>query len=327
MKYVNRIALIFLLFIFTVNVFGDSKTLSVSLQSLNSTTPGGYALVDLILNQTPQTTYLDIDGFQLMLAYDSSKIKLWDIYSSLLNDSCKWKISFMNIFSDNPPLEYLWIKVAATNVNSIPGSDCFITDKPAMTIEFLVDESNELEGDSTTIDFVWLSCDDNNFWSNQNDIFLIAKNVFDSDSLDITDDSQNLPSKSGPGYNCLSSLDSTIKRDLDFYSTKFFFQLPTEISESNENLPLNYRLEQNYPNPFNPTTKIVFYLPVKTQWNLEIVNITGQTIKNYSGETKGEVTINWNGENSQDKSVSSGIYFYTIITEDYSESKKMILLK
>lgn len=332
MKRYLRITSIYLLLvlIIVINVHSDSSPVSVSLLSIEQPHPGGFVYVDMIIDQDSLLDYSDIDGLQLMFAYDSSKLTLWDIQSPLLSDSCNWNIVIKNYFSDDPPLKYFWIKATARDATSLPCFECFGPNVEAITFEFLVSDNIDSEGDSTSVDFIWLSCDDNRFWSNQNDTILIADSVYNSDSLNITDDSQSFPSKTGTNINCFNTpvkSDTTILRSINFYSTKIIFQATTGISESEENLPINYQLEQNYPNPFNPVTRIDFYLPIKTYWELEIINITGQQIRKYVGEDYGKVTICWNGENNEQISVTSGIYFYKITTENYSDSKKMILLK
>ena len=81
-------------------------------------------------------------------------------------------------------------------------------------------------------------------------------------------------------------------------------------------------LYQNYPNPFNPTTTISFV-------TLEIYNLKGQKVKTLVDELleSGNHTVIWNGTNDNEKSVSSGIYFYKLKTVNHEETKKMILMK
>ncbi len=89
------------------------------------------------------------------------------------------------------------------------------------------------------------------------------------------------------------------------------------------------QLHRNYPNPFNPTTTISFSLPKEEDIELTIYNIKGQKVKTlYSGiAEEGKHTMIWEGKNTNDKSVSSGIYFYKLRTKDKELTKKMLLLK
>jgi photosystem II stability/assembly factor-like uncharacterized protein len=92
-------------------------------------------------------------------------------------------------------------------------------------------------------------------------------------------------------------------------------------------LPGNYNLTQNYPNPFNSSTKIRFSIPAgKTVLNTELIiyDILGHKVKTLVNQTlsAGEYEIVWNAGNH-----SGGIYFYSIKSGNYSEVRKMVLLK
>lgn len=86
----------------------------------------------------------------------------------------------------------------------------------------------------------------------------------------------------------------------------------------------DFILYQNYPNPFNPTTKIGFQLPKQTYVKISIINSLGEIVKTIVNELKqaGIYNIEFNGVD-----LPSGIYFYQISTPEYSNTKKMILLK
>jgi hypothetical protein len=104
----------------------------------------------------------------------------------------------------------------------------------------------------------------------------------------------------------------------------------TDISQqiSNE-IPSQYKLSQNYPNPFNPSTNINFSLPRLSNVDIKIYNILGQVVRNLVNEEKpaGEYNITWDGKDNAGKSVASGIYLYKIKTDNFSSSKKMLLMK
>ena len=94
-------------------------------------------------------------------------------------------------------------------------------------------------------------------------------------------------------------------------------------------VPLSFKLNQNYPNPFNPETNISFSLPVDTKVILSIYNIKGQKVKTICNEffELGDYSLVWNGMNSSNKQVASGIYFYKLETHRFTKVKKMLLLK
>ncbi len=104
----------------------------------------------------------------------------------------------------------------------------------------------------------------------------------------------------------------------------------TEVREP-FNQPLKFSLDQNYPNPFNPTTTIQFtvggtgLVPVK----LEVYNALGQRIKTVVDDYRvpGVYKIEWDGRNELGSQVASGVYFYTLRSNSFIQTKKLLLLK
>ncbi|MCI0473922.1 MAG: YCF48-related protein [Ignavibacteria bacterium] len=90
-------------------------------------------------------------------------------------------------------------------------------------------------------------------------------------------------------------------------------------------IPENFSLKQNYPNPFNPTTTIEFDLPKAGIVSLKIFDIAGREVAseiNGLSLRAGNYKVNFDGSQ-----LTSGVFFYKITTGDYSQTKKMILLK
>ncbi len=101
-------------------------------------------------------------------------------------------------------------------------------------------------------------------------------------------------------------------------------------TEDYENTPLPTKVTlNNYPNPFNPETTIKYYLPEQSDVKLSVYNIRGQKVKQLANDhfDSGYHTIRWDGTDKNNKSVSSGIYFYRIETERSNITQKMMLLK
>jgi hypothetical protein len=94
-------------------------------------------------------------------------------------------------------------------------------------------------------------------------------------------------------------------------------------------LPTVFALGQNYPNPFNPETVIEFALPTTGEISLNIYNVAGQLVRTLvSGTTPaGYHQIRWDGRDANGSDVSSGVYFYKIDTKNFSETRKMLLVK
>jgi formylglycine-generating enzyme required for sulfatase activity len=93
--------------------------------------------------------------------------------------------------------------------------------------------------------------------------------------------------------------------------------------------PNQFELFNNYPNPFNPSTTIKFNLPEQQKVMLKIFNILGAEVKTLVNETvgSGSYSYKWNGKNDYGNFVSTGLYIYTLRTEKYTKSKKMLLIK
>ncbi|MDX1700699.1 MAG: CotH kinase family protein, partial [Melioribacteraceae bacterium] len=106
---------------------------------------------------------------------------------------------------------------------------------------------------------------------------------------------------------------------------------------SHDNLPNSIKLFQNFPNPFNPFSIIKYQLPQNSRILLEIFDVQGQHIKTLvdKDQRSGYYEILWNGTNSNNNKVSSGVYFYRISVRasstsnkhTFMDTKKMLLLK
>jgi len=98
----------------------------------------------------------------------------------------------------------------------------------------------------------------------------------------------------------------------------------TAVDEHQNPTAKDYRLHQNYPNPFNPSTAISYHLSVSTQVSLKVYDVLGNEVASLvNGEqNSGSHSINFNAAQ-----LSSGIYFYRLDTENFSETKPMLLIK
>lgn len=111
--------------------------------------------------------------------------------------------------------------------------------------------------------------------------------------------------------------------------------LPTGIEgpETHIPLPRSYVLEQNYPNPFNPSTTIRYDIPESAGQGvlvrLDILNMRGQRIRTLVDDLRGpgSYTVHWDGRSDRGERVGSGIYFYRIVTDRFTTTRKMTVLK
>lgn len=96
------------------------------------------------------------------------------------------------------------------------------------------------------------------------------------------------------------------------------------ISQISSEVPAGFSLSQNYPNPFNPNTVIGFQLPVAGFISIKIYDINGKEVSELVNENlkAGEYKINFDG-----RALPSGIYFYKLAADNFTQTKKMLLVK
>ncbi len=94
--------------------------------------------------------------------------------------------------------------------------------------------------------------------------------------------------------------------------------------EKIEELPTEFYLSQNYPNPFNPTTVIEYSIPVAEKVNLKIYDFLGREIATLVNkrQSAGKYRVTFTAKN-----ISSGVYFYILKAGEFTDSKKLVLLK
>ncbi len=100
-----------------------------------------------------------------------------------------------------------------------------------------------------------------------------------------------------------------------------YFNLNNEV---NIGIPVNFTLLQNYPNPFNPSTNLEFGIPESGFASLKVYDASGKEVSTLLNEmmTPGYYSVNFKGSD-----LPSGIYFYSLVTKNFTETKKMTLVK
>lgn len=108
----------------------------------------------------------------------------------------------------------------------------------------------------------------------------------------------------------------------DFATVKY--STTTGIEPTSSGIPERYRLYVNYPNPFNPTTEIKFDIVESGMVNIKVFDVTGKAVGTLVNENlaAGTYKAKWNAS-----AYSSGVYFYKITTGNYTDTKKMMLIK
>jgi hypothetical protein len=124
--------------------------------------------------------------------------------------------------------------------------------------------------------------------------------------------------------------------DIIYWSDTVNLDKLTDIDNISETIPLKYELSQNYPNPFNPTTTIKYSIPqinVGTEnfpsVQVKIYDILGREIATLVNQKQnpGNYEIKWDGLSASGGQVPSGVYFYKLQANEYTKTKKMILLR
>jgi hypothetical protein len=104
---------------------------------------------------------------------------------------------------------------------------------------------------------------------------------------------------------------------------------PIGIKPISNEIPNRFELAQNYPNPFNPTTTIKFSIAKTGNVSIKIYDMTGRLVKTIINQnmTPGKYDVKWTSTNDNNQFVASGVYFYRIETSEFTDTKKMVLVK
>jgi hypothetical protein len=94
-------------------------------------------------------------------------------------------------------------------------------------------------------------------------------------------------------------------------------------------LASEFKLFQNYPNPFNPETAIEYYLPQSATIRLEILNLLGQKVRTLVAGQRpaGNHWTVWDGKDDSGREVASEVYFFVLKTQNFVQSRKMLLIR
>ena len=111
---------------------------------------------------------------------------------------------------------------------------------------------------------------------------------------------------------------------LNAWSLDFVVDVTSGIQAIGSDIPDDFKLYQNYPNPFNPSTKLKFEMPISSFVKLAVYDITGRQIAQLVNKNleSGQYEYSFDGSR-----LASGVYFYKITTDAFSETRRMVLVK
>ena len=144
------------------------------------------------------------------------------------------------------------------------------------------------------------------------------------------------PVPSPDGINSNVTIYTTLISDTnssnDTQNKNVYAQCPTGIEEDigNEKLKMkNFQFFQAQPNPFTHSTVIRYSFLMPSHITLQIINIAGQLVKTIVDERKepGIYSIQWDGKDSMNREVKSGVYFYRLQIRDFTSTKKLVVVR
>ena len=134
-----------------------------------------------------------------------------------------------------------------------------------------------------------------------------------------------------PGDKIRVYIDDTLLTDDIVWETNGAVVNLNELYSAIETTSIENRLFQNHPNPFNPTTTTRYSIASAGRVTLRIYNTAGQLVRTLVDEEQTPVgggrAVIWDGTDDRGEGVASGVYFYRLAAKDFSQTKKMVLLK
>jgi len=269
-------------------------------------------------NKTGYTTTISFsydpsaDGIQdentLLLARRDTDADLWQVYSDITRDPDNNRITANNVtaFSE-------WSFASEAGDNSLPVS----------LSQFSGRESNGV---------VHLQ------WQTESELENLGFNIYRADADSVNQqDKINIQLIRGAGssteQNFYTFRDKSVRVDRTYiyilenvdYSGVTSRSAPIPVAVGSIE---SFMLMDNYPNPFNNQTTIRFAIPKQTEVEIAIYNLLGEQLRKWKQITPaGYHDIHWDGTNQNGQEISSGIYFYNMKTENYFQTKKLILAK
>jgi hypothetical protein len=269
--------------------------------------------ISLKWNKTQRAT-----SYQLQLATDSLFANLI-INDSTLTDTLRLVSSLSN------NVTYYW-KVLAKDIAGLSNWSAIrkfttIVQLPNQTILLSPESGATVTADSVAC--IWNQCAPEilNYWFERAaDSLFTSNRIVDSTLVDTVIITRQLTNNKTFWWRVRAS---NIAGWGEFSVKRFFNAIITSVADQG-NIPHVFALEQNYPNPFNPTTIIEYDVPKTVHVKIFVFDILGRQVKTLVDEEKsaGNYKVEFDANN-----FSSGVYFYRIETTEFTDTKKLILMK
>lgn len=270
------------------------------------------------VNNDYQPIHVTLDQFGYQIVEIDAANKTWE--------SKMYSLGNTSLARDNQMMDY-WYRKANQQAPSAP-----TTNAPAITASQITFNSSEYTGIDSLMSVRMQISVDQNFGTTIIDTIVHWKNVYGvtaqfepidlNAGLDLTkltfDASRFI---SGNTYHYRVKYRDHNTKWSDWSNTTSFNNV---VSIDETLLPLQYKLEQNFPNPFNPLTKISFSIMEAGNVKLMVFDILGNLVRVLFDEEMNAGSYTYTFDAS---SLSSGVYFYKIQSGNFSDLKKMILLK
>jgi len=312
----------------------DSDTILVTVSAVND--------APVVSNAIPDTTILEDSGAHIIVANIAAVFS--DVDSDTLNYSVNAESGLTAALAGNaleitPEADFFGqaavIASASDGFSSV--SDTFIVtvqnvnDPPAAFNLLAPADSFKIIDPNAPITFVWRAAQDSD-----GDPLTYTFRVFNADqnfSIGITDTAFVFTGGSFWVFGNYSWTVSVFDGINQAVSIDTFTIVYPVVGGTDDQLPgglpREFALEQNYPNPFNPSTTIRFALPVAADVSINIYNNAGQLIRTLTNRrfNAGYQNVVWDGRNKAGVQAASGVYFYRLISKNFQQTRKMLMMK
>ncbi|MGB2698725.1 MAG: FlgD immunoglobulin-like domain containing protein, partial [Candidatus Zixiibacteriota bacterium] len=267
------------------------------------------------LDWKKDSEYVLYDAINTKVINEQDTTYYWSIYSMRAGDGAAWQVfpsQSEDVSVGNP--------IYASNNDYIIAFD-FVDNSSGQSYVLGANLETSKVGTITNISNSW----DLGFPSYSNDDSKIVYQYHDGWQYTIRTVELQNDKISGAGGDYVLAIDG-------MYPVWFTIgERPVEVEEQEEDqeLPSEIVLKQNYPNPFNAETVIEYRLPKPTKVKVNVYNVLGQRVTTLIDQVQpaGYHKTSWDGTNKSGITVSSGVYFYEIQTSEFSECRKMVLLR